>query len=287
MRLYSWTHGSYVVQSPRGHVYVFDGSRIRSGIHSLVPGVRRVAKAHQIAAVFVSHFHWDHNEGFPALIDSVGARVDAAYSNGGYSTGGNHPRDVPAQDAFDAAVAEHNIPYSYLISGDTITDPDLDIRCYGPAEGDIDYDVARDDAYGGDTLFVRFAYGDFSVFLTGDRQYNRILDSWNDAANDGAPRDSTVFVARHHGDFTTFGAEDAVTPVEPELIMLEGYGDGSDDYDAVSALPWSPEVHVVFDAPDSVPDYRTGPVMIEGHADGTWTRSTIPGAFDLARTSMA
>lgn len=157
-----------------------------------------------------SHPHVDHMGGFPLVARYFD--IGHVYFPGAIDAYENPATQGGSCVAMMKELKEKNIPYSYLVEGDSLEfTSDIQVKVYNPP-ADLDFDNIDGNEW---SLVLKFIYKDASVLLGGDCGNNK--DKLGRATEDelvakyGNELQADVSKANHHGDGNVNGNTQAGT----------------------------------------------------------------------------
>lgn len=266
--------GNYVLKKPHQkegivETYIERGYPASYGIADFM--LKHYLGIDYIEGIFISHFHDDHIGGIPYIIEAFDGNIGGIYSPGVYSD--DRYRDIILQDKVNEYCNEYDVPHKYINDSWSFNDPDCDIECVNPVEGDYDQDGTETTESPGTSegVYIHFKYGDFSILFTGDTGYSLVRSHFQENV--------TAIQVPHHGDNIYITPEndhhyEAYDEWNVEFAFLDqGYWGGENPMDYL----------VNFDNDNidwwirnkGIPDYRRlavagGRLELIGYEDGSW-----------------
>lgn len=219
MKLYNVGYGANIIELD-GKIYIFDAGDDNIGKRTLLPFLAdRYRGLKDIEAIFLSHYHYNHIEGVPHLINRY--NVKHIYTNGTYSDDQNEPyinRDTPATEEIERLVNEKNIPYTFYEEGDVLKSDDVTFRFLSPLKHYATKGGFTTDPNGKTSGVLRVEYGDFVAVFGGDLDRGDIFtEIWNVT---GLAK-TNVFFWPHHGASRLLEKGNAVDPMDLDLAVVE------------------------------------------------------------------
>jgi beta-lactamase superfamily II metal-dependent hydrolase len=277
LKIYHVSWACYVVITPSGKVFVWDpglwkavNNTDRGGVEAVVSNVLKPLNITHIDAVIISHFHSDHFEGVPYLLDALGGNVDAVYSSGVFSSGQGIGRqeDLVAENLFLQALEQYSVPHVHVASGYMWDDPDVTIECVRPLPDEVVPGTRTDNPGSRDGVSVKFSYGDFSLLLVGDRAFDE-FKPWDESLQ------ATVLQWWHHGDTQGAIPHEWWSVINPSLVVGD-HGYYRDGWTATTAHEWFANqpfnlwMRMITGKTSQFLEGRRGPLCIEANSDGTF-----------------
>jgi competence protein ComEC len=205
-------HGDAVlIQTPDGKNILIDsgaGEAVWSegdmGDLVVVPYLRELG-VHAIDMLIISHAHYDHIGGMPAVIRKLEVRqvVDSGY-----------PRTTQAYQDLLELIRERGIPYRKVRTGDTLSFGEgVEARVLHPDR--TEYRWGKRAEINNYSVVIRMSYGDVSFLFTGDLEE----EGERDVLRSGYPVRSTILKVGHHGSKTSSSAS-FIGAVRPEVALV-------------------------------------------------------------------
>ncbi len=280
LKIYHISYACYVIVTPSKKVFIYDpgmwggiNNPEQRGVEGVIENVLSELGVSYVEAIIISHFHNDHFEGVPPLLEYLDGAVGGVYSSGIYSsgTGGGRSSDLVAETAFLDAISQYNVPHIAVSKDYVWNDPDVSIECIRPNADEVGDMGTRTNSPGGyDGVVVKFTYGDFSLLLVGDRT-PVLFYPLNDK-----PLGATILQWHHHGDTTDIMGHQFLEDVNPSLIVGD-VGYYLDGWTPATTHKWfldqniKPWIRQTINARDSrYLEGNRGPLYIEAFPDGSY-----------------
>lgn len=177
VRMLDVGQGLCLVIKADDHYLIYDGGGRKSATY--VAGYMRENNIRKAEYVVSSHYDEDHLSGLIAILNVVKAEN---ILTAGYEC------DNKVYSMFRKAVSDSGSAEIHPAAGDEYELGDAHIQILGPESYDAEYENNR-------SVAMRISYGDFSVMITGDAEYEEelyIIENFEDIR-------STIYVAGHHG----------------------------------------------------------------------------------------
>lgn len=239
LTIYKRIHGCYLIVTPSGRGFLFDGGNPGNGKQTL-SFVRGYIGVSRLAGAFVSHFHEDHLGGVVDLLELTKGHIGPVYTAGVYflPEGLGGAAAQPLQKRFDEAVTEYDINHQVVSSGYVVPDPDVTITVLTPLPEQMPGEppVQIPGTNNAPALSVLLEWEDVRVWMTGDQPASNLQDALPLL---GDSPELTVFQVPHHGD-PNYINKTFMETVNPKLSLLGArpYADTTksrlDDW----GLPW-------------------------------------------------
>lgn len=198
-----------LLETPSGKKILIDGgpgpgswdeSGWDAGEKILLPFLKKKG-IKKIDVAVMSHPHWDHFGGFPALFENipVGTLLD-----------GGHPHPSTMYEKFLKQVYETDTKYQVVRRGDVLDwDPLLSVKVLHPT--DVPWDNPNDNS-----IVLKITYGRISILFTGDAEGPSEEDIVSEF---GGRLKAQVLKVGHHGSRTS-SHEDFLSYVQPETAVI-------------------------------------------------------------------
>lgn len=219
--IYNIDYGSNIIVAPENKIYIVDAGTGRIGEDIVLFIQRNFPNVTKIERIFITHYHFNHVEGIPHIINSF--EVGSIHSSGTYSADTRSSyatRDPIAEENLLQAIEDFNIPHTYHKKGDSFIDEHLKFDIWSPLEKHYDPDGRTDNPNGPTGMIVRFEFGNASFVFGGDVFIPKdVREIWQEIGNVS----STGFAWPHHGDFAT-AQDDIINPMNLSVVTLENIG---------------------------------------------------------------
>ena len=170
----------------------------------VVPYLRELG-IRAIDMLIISHAHYDHIGGMPAVIKQLEVRevVDSGY-----------PRTTQAYQDLLELIREKGIPYRKVRKGDLLSfGAGVEARVFHPSR--TEYRWGKRAEINNYSIVLRMEYGEVSFLFTGDLE----KEGERDVLRAGYPVRSTILKVGHHGSKTSSTAS-FVGAVRPEAAIV-------------------------------------------------------------------
>lgn len=219
MKLINVAYGANIIEV-NGKVFLFDVGIKGYARDNVLPYLRvHYPHLEDIEAIFISHYHYNHIEGVPTIIDNY--NVKHVYTNGTYSDDPNEPYvnlDSDATENMEQAIESNNIPYTFYKEGDIVSGENVTFTFLSPLEKYRTDGGSTTDPNGETSGVMRVDYGNFSAIFGGDLDRGNILkEIWQKTEL----ADTNVYFWPHHGAERVLDSNNAIDDMNLDLAIVE------------------------------------------------------------------